>query len=75
MREFRNSSGPLLKVPTLLLQALIDDFVVPEAEAVVCRKSPLCILAPLPGVRHNLLHDVDSIRNSAIARIKEYLPK
>jgi hypothetical protein len=73
MREFRNSSGPLLKVPALLLQALIDDFAVLEAEAVVGRNLP-CVSWPLCQVRQNLLHDADSIRNFAIARIKEYLP-
>jgi lysophospholipase len=64
-----------LKMPVLLLSAGEDSVVDNKAEAKFCRTLPSCTLITMPGSRHEILMEEDSIRNRALALIREFVAR
>lgn len=62
-----------LKMPVLLLSAGEDTVVDNKAEAEFCQTLPSCTLVDMPGSRHEILMEEDSIRNRALALIREFV--
>lgn len=56
----------------LMIMADDDGYIDPKVSLEVCRKSILCEDVTLQGSRHEILHEVDAVRDQAIERIVNY---
>jgi lysophospholipase len=67
-RQARQDAA-LVKVPVLLLQAATDVYVISEGQNEFCQMAQNCRILPIPGSRHEILHETDAVRNVALAEI------
>ncbi len=64
-----------LTMPVLLLLAKDDTVVQIKPQADFCGDLPDCTLVDMPGARHEILMEEDSIRNQAIALIRNFVER
>jgi len=64
-----------LTMPVLLLRAGADTVVDNRPQSGFCSDLPACALAEMPGAKHEILMEVDTIRNLAIGLIREFLQR
>jgi lysophospholipase len=79
LREFAGGGAAALRrarsvrVPVLLLQAGEDRLAVTRFQDRFCRRAPACRRVVLPGSRHEMLIEKDSIRRVVLAEIRSFL--
>lgn len=64
--------GRYATVPTLLLQAGSDTVVKPGSQDRYCTESPTCQKSTFPTAKHELLNEVDPIRNEALSQVLKF---
>ncbi len=62
-----------LRQPILMLQAGDDLFVETEGQDKVCALSKLCLKMVFPQAKHEILNEVDRIRNKAMGEVIEFI--
>lgn len=62
-----------VRVPVIVFQAGLDDFVRPGAQERACRCMPDCELELLPAARHEIFFESDSVRDKAVRRVLDFL--
>jgi lysophospholipase len=65
-------SGAYSPVPTLLLQATDENFVGLASQDRYCADAPRCQKVVLEGARHELLAEVDAVRNRALSLVLKF---
>jgi lysophospholipase len=73
-RRAQRGAGQI-RVPVILFQAGLDDFVKPGGQEHACRRMPDCELRLFPTARHEILMESDEIRNEAVGRILDFLAR
>jgi len=63
----------LSEIPLLIFQAEKDKVVNPEGQNNFCANAKNCKLVQVPGAEHEVLMEVDSIRNNVLDQITDYL--
>lgn len=58
--------------PVLLFQAEKDTFVANPPQEEFCRRVPRCELVHVPGAKHEVLMELDSMREPALRRILDF---
>ena len=61
-----------VQVPVLLFQAEKDTFVANPPQDEFCRRAPRCELERVPGAKHEVLMEQDSMREPALQRILNF---
>lgn len=65
--------GRKVMAPVLLFQAGLDEIVKPTPQIKFCALAPSCKLVPVPGAFHEVLQEVDPIRDGVLAKIRAHL--
>lgn len=66
------SLGRYSSVPVLIMQAEKDQVVKPGGQTRYCGDSPVCQLTVMPGSKHEILQEQDSIRNRALSQVVRF---
>lgn len=61
-----HTNASKITTPILLFQAELDTYVKASAHKFVCKKAQKCMLLLFPNAKHELFHEIDSIRNPAM---------
>ncbi len=64
-----------VRVPVLMLQAGLDDFVRRGAQERACGRMPDCEVHLLPAARHEIFIESDAIRDEAVRRVHDFLAR
>ncbi|WP_413287954.1 alpha/beta fold hydrolase [Bdellovibrio sp. HCB337] len=64
--------APPKDIPMLLFQAGEDEVVLPKQQTQYCAKAKSCQLIKVPGARHEILQETDSLRTKVIDRIDRF---
>ncbi len=71
-REAR-SDAKKIDVPILLIQADLDDYVLPQGQNEFCGKAKGCRKVFFPGSKHEILMERDVIRDEALDEIRKFI--